>query len=323
LGSGDVAAALTLPTTLRYFWRVRGYHSEGRERLLRILSQPAAAGRITARARALNAAGYLQSIQGNHREAHELLAEALSIGRELADRPSIAFALRYLGTVAYARHDFLAASTYGEESLAIYRELGTNNDIGLSLMYLGDAILGLRDYGRAQILYQESVNLMRQENNRVALPYPLRRLGHLALLEGATEQTIALCMESLTLNMKVGEQQGSAACLVGLAVIAERSGHVDWATRLLGAADALVESIHTQLLPFDREQSSSALDRARAQLDPAAFAALWAEGRTLTLEQAVGAMRKMAMSTSVQLPHPDDNDRGWNADSRRVRGNLR
>src|SRR6266508_4585206 len=282
---GDVASALRLVTALRYFWRVRGYYNEGLDQLLRLLAHPAAAARDAVRARALNAAGYLQSVQGNRHEARELLEAALAIGRETGDRPSVAFALRYLGALANARHEYQVASAYGEESLAIYRALGATNDIAVSLMYLGDIALGQRDYDRAEMLYAESAEILRKRDNSIALAYPLRHLGHLALLRGDAERANALCQESLLLNMKVGERQGVAASLVGLSAVAVASERFDRAARLLGHAESLVEELHTQLLPFDRVQHERVLATVRARLGEAAFAAACAAGRTLTSEQ--------------------------------------
>ncbi|MBK9715130.1 MAG: hypothetical protein IPO81_28155 [Kouleothrix sp.] len=100
--SGGVAA-LRLVTALRYFWRVRGYYAEGIELLRGLLAHPTVAGGTTVRARALNAAGYLEFVRGQQARAGELLEEALSIGRSLGEGPVTAFALRYLCALANAR----------------------------------------------------------------------------------------------------------------------------------------------------------------------------------------------------------------------------
>jgi hypothetical protein len=48
-----------------------------------------------------------------------------------------------------------------------------------------------------------------------------------------------------------------------------------------------VESIHTQLLPFDREQRDQVVTIIRAQLQAAALGVAWAEGKTMTQEQVI------------------------------------
>jgi hypothetical protein len=49
----------------------------------------------------------------------------------------------------------------------------------------------------------------------------------------------------------------------------------------------LRETMGTPLPPVDRARYAHAVAAARAQFDAAAFAAAWAEGRTLPLEQAI------------------------------------
>ncbi len=58
------------------------------------------------------------------------------------------------------------------------------------------------------------------------------------------------------------------------------------AARLFGAAEALREAIATPLSPVDRSAQEQAVANVRAHLDVATFAAAWAEGRAMTLEQA-------------------------------------
>ncbi len=302
LQRGVVEPALQLTAALRYFWFVRGYHREGCERLVRTLARPEATLPTAARARALNAAGYLQWVQGNQHDAHTLLTEAVRIGRAVDPPSTLAFALCYLGAVTNANKDYRTARALLEESLTIWRRLGSHNDIGLALMFLGDAAIGQYHHDRAEAAFAESADLFRTTRNISVLPYPLRRLGYLALLRGDWAQATTLCTESLTLNNRVGDRQGVAACLVGLAAVAEVSGDRGLAAWLLGAADALVESIHTQLLPFDREQRDVVLSTIRTRLDEATFVVAWAEGRTILLEQVIRAVHALATAAHLQPP---------------------
>ena len=64
-------------------------------------------------------------------------------------------------------------------------------------------------------------------------------------------------------------------------------GQAPDAAQLYGALGMLLESMHTRLMPYDQERYDHHLADLRAQLDPAVFAAAWAEGRALTMEQAV------------------------------------
>jgi hypothetical protein len=59
------------------------------------------------------------------------------------------------------------------------------------------------------------------------------------------------------------------------------------AARLLGAAEALRVATHVPVPPVDQTDYERTVAAARAHLDEATFAAAWAEGRAMTLEQAI------------------------------------
>lgn len=301
---GGVVAALRLVTALRYFWRVRGYYAEGIDLLRGLLKHPSAAERTTVRARALNAAGYLEFVRGQQARARELLDDALSIGRALGNRPVVAFALRYLSALANAQHSHAEARAYGEESLALYRSLGATNDIAGSSMYLGDIALAQGDDDRAEALYAESVAILRMQHNSISLPYPLRHLGYLALRRGQPDEAAALCEESLQLNSAVSDQQGVAACLVGLAASAAATGRFERAAHLLGHAEALLEALQTRLLPYDRTQHERVRDTVREELGDPAFAATFAVGRAMTIAQLLAKESSEFSVSNAVLPPP-------------------
>ena len=59
------------------------------------------------------------------------------------------------------------------------------------------------------------------------------------------------------------------------------------AARLMGAAEALHEALHIPVRYCSRADHDRAVAAARAALGEEAFAAAWAEGRAMTLEQAI------------------------------------
>jgi hypothetical protein len=75
--------------------------------------------------------------------------------------------------------------------------------------------------------------------------------------------------------------------LVGLAGIAARQGDPVRAARLFGAAEALGEAASvTPSFPPTRALYERDLAAVRKQLDKEMFAAAWAEGCTMTAEEA-------------------------------------
>jgi hypothetical protein len=71
-------------------------------------------------------------------------------------------------------------------------------------------------------------------------------------------------------------------------------GHLERAARLYGAVTALRETLHTPLRPIWRAEMDRAVTAARAALGEEAFAAAWAQGRAMTLEEAVREARRDA-----------------------------
>jgi non-specific serine/threonine protein kinase len=69
--------------------------------------------------------------------------------------------------------------------------------------------------------------------------------------------------------------------------VAGARGEHTRAARLYGAADALRQAIGAPVPLFERADKASALTATRTALGPARFAAAWAEGQSLSAEDAV------------------------------------
>ena len=88
---------------------------------------------------------------------------------------------------------------------------------------------------------------------------------------------------------KEGNRQTVAFGLEGLARVVAVQGEVSWAARLWGAAETLRETSGAPIAPRERPAYESRVTAARAQLGEQPFATAWAEGRSMTPEQALAA----------------------------------
>ena len=79
--------------------------------------------------------------------------------------------------------------------------------------------------------------------------------------------------------------------LEGLADIMAIQGVVAWAARLWGAAESLHERIGNHLQPVEYASYAHAVTVARTKLGEQVFAAAWAEGRNMTLEQVLAELK--------------------------------
>jgi len=86
---------------------------------------------------------------------------------------------------------------------------------------------------------------------------------------------------------ELGDRQGLAMCLAGLAMAAAVDEDPRRAARLWGAAEALRQSIGVRSSAASRVMREQLTAIAREQLGDEVFAAAWAEGQKLTIEQAI------------------------------------
>jgi predicted ATPase/transcriptional regulator with XRE-family HTH domain/Tfp pilus assembly protein PilF len=209
------------------FWQVRGYLSEGREKLQGLLSQAALLPQLCskeAKARALNGAGTLAYRQGNHLAALSLLEDALALGNEVADKKSIALSLTGLGSVATEQGDYPAARSFHEQSLTLRRELGDKNGIANSLNNLGVLAFYQGDYPAAGSLYEQSLALRRELGDKNGIANSLNNLGLVASETGDYPSARSMHEQSLALMRELGDTWGVAYSISNLGTLAYSQG---------------------------------------------------------------------------------------------------
>jgi DNA-binding CsgD family transcriptional regulator len=97
----------------------------------------------------------------------------------------------------------------------------------------------------------------------------------------------ALHRESLDLRWAMGTKEDVAHCLANFAALAARRGQHERAARLFGAAEAVQAAIGNTLKEPERTFYEQAMATARAGLEERVFAAAWAAGQALRIDEAV------------------------------------
>ncbi len=287
LAAGEAERGLRLVAALRVFWDIEGHSAEG----LRWTERTLASGQDAppaARAGALNAAGSLCYSEGEYRKGQTYSREALSIYRELGDEVGTAWALVELGLNAMPFPDEgKEGIALCQEGLALFREAGHRPGIRYALHALGE--LGRQDgnYDLAQKAYEEGLALSREMGYILGELLELANLGTVALYRGLPEQAKALYAESLALSRELGDKKYSAMHLAAIAGPVATGGDPQAAARLLGASEALLETLGIIIPASDWSTLDRSVELAREQLDEATFEAAWAEGRAMSLEQAI------------------------------------
>jgi hypothetical protein len=86
---------------------------------------------------------------------------------------------------------------------------------------------------------------------------------------------------------EVGDKEVISYTLEVFAALIAVEGEPERAARLYGAAEALREVIGAPLPPNERPRYEREVAAARAQLDEERFRAAWAEGRAMSMEEAI------------------------------------
>jgi hypothetical protein len=113
--------------------------------------------------------------------------------------------------------------------------------------------------------------------------HALVALGGLAHFEGDLTAAQRHYIESLALFREVQGNRGVATWLGGIAGVWNAQGQPERAARLFGAAEAH----HALLTDAFRAKHKRDVRATRAALGEEAFAAAWAPGRQMSLEEAV------------------------------------
>ena len=292
---------LRLAGVLWRFWEVRGYLTEGREWLIRVLSNDATTTQTArderrrvvqrARAEALNGAARLAYFLGDYTGARPLIEQSVALFREVGDKANLALALSNLGFVLMNLEDLVPVQAAFEESLAIRRELGDKGGIATGLTNVGLMAAHSGDYRRAWSLLEEGLSLYNELGDKEGRAYTIRHLGFTAHSQGDFKRAETLLRESLMLFWEQGNKRVVAECLAELAAITgaqrQHQESARRAARLFGAAQALYEALGAAVWDINRPLFDRDLATARAQLDEEIWQNAYQEGQALTIDEAI------------------------------------
>jgi non-specific serine/threonine protein kinase len=291
---------LRLATALFWFWRNVGYWSEGHAWLEEGLTSTADVA-LAIRAKALAAAAWLAWRAGKYERAIALAEEGLFFCKEVSDRENGALCLLCLSNVASDRGDYEQAKRFAEEWLGLSSTLENKYYTCLAFVALGGVARYQGHYDQAISLHEQALTMSRDQGYPLLSAWSLRHLGMDQLRRGVYGRAAEYYKQSLSLCKEVGNRWVPVEGLSGLSSLACIAQQYERAARLFGAATRLHEALGFRFKPADQECYDHHMVIARTRLGEAAFAAAWAEGRAMTLDQALDYA--LAWSESVESAH--------------------
>ena len=226
--------------------------------------------------------------------ARAALERSLEIHRDLGSKMGVAHAALLLGNVAFLEGDRAAAQALYEESLAINRTLGNLQKTGHALWCLARSEIGQDDRAQVHARLEECVALFRAMKDPWGLSAALALAGSAALQAAEYVQARPLLAEHLRLVEQMGMRRSAPWALRCFGRLAAEQG--EWAKAIQLLAAGSLGSVPTAAAAPDEEtdagsllspEEAQAAAAARQALGPKASAAAWAEGRTMTMEEAI------------------------------------
>jgi non-specific serine/threonine protein kinase len=298
----QIASGLRLAGALVRFWRVRGYGSEGLgwlagfmahaeaqtlDEMLGVEGTNGGAVPASVRARAVFGAGMLANGLGDQRQAVPWLERAVVLYHAAGEPIGAVHALSALAGVAYDQGEVRDALTRYHECAALARAAYDQGELARALGNMGEMYYHLDDLAQAAEHYEEALAVARRSGRVEVEAGQLGNLGNVARRQGDLQRAAVLHRQALELKRGLGYRRQIAITLEDLAALAVVEGRMEWAARLLGAATELRATIGSpQPVPEWKVSEQTAM-AARAKLGEEAWAAAFAAGRALLLEQAI------------------------------------
>jgi predicted ATPase/class 3 adenylate cyclase len=255
----------------------------------------------------LAVAGSVKILLGDPAGALAAIEESLNIARASGDKYGLGIALGMLAQFSsMVNHDFEAARAYEAEGLALLS--GHENSWGAIQFFFASARdASLRgDYPAARARFVKSLPMFQQIGDEHRVNMIQSELAHLERYEGHYQLAEAAYRKTILVWQQLGHRAAVAHQLESFASVAKAQEQAERAARLFGAAESLREKINIPMSPQERLEYDREVSDLRQAMDEKLFASLWAEGRALTMEQAIvyaseSDHRQAAGSHSVPL----------------------
>jgi tetratricopeptide (TPR) repeat protein len=282
--------ALQLAVALSRFWYLRSNVSEGCSWLAQALAHTLGEQTVI-RGKALIGAGRLAWLQGDLERATNFATEGLELFRWLADLPNTARILNLLGAIELYKCELHQAQLLFEQALVLNRQVNNPSGIAVNLLDLGLVATYQQNYSQAKLLLEESLTMRYLQQDPANIGVCLANLGINEHYWGNPSKAAAYYREAISISLSQRDIEHVSVCLEGLAAILVAKGDnqksLQSAACLFGAAQTFRNILGIPIPQVDQPYYESSLSQLRSQLKEAAVSAAWAEGRAMSVEQAV------------------------------------
>jgi predicted ATPase/transcriptional regulator with XRE-family HTH domain len=286
---GEAEIAARTGWALWLYWWLRGQLRHGRRCVEAALEHPLSP---PVRARALLTVSALAFAQGDLESCARTWPMSYDVARAIEDPVALVGAAAGIGLVHLATGDLAAAGTRFREAIACGEPVGRDAEwcVALAHLWLGTVELVGGDPTAASVHLSRGLASARRRGDRLATYIGLFNLSQAAIAQGDLALARRHLEEGMLLSQETGDLANLAYFLDELAVVEAGQGQHSRVGVLLGAAQALRETVGSNVygyyLPDDALRLNAA-EQARAALGEDGFDDVVDTGRALSPEEVV------------------------------------
>jgi tetratricopeptide (TPR) repeat protein len=220
-------------------------------------------------------------------EAAEHAEECHAIFTEIDDLLGRSIAYMNMARVAQARGDYETSEKFFGLLKAKMKEAPVSLMTGMTYLGVG---YGERGRGRLDVArrhFEEGLKVFTQLRHKGFMSVMHSEMGHIDRIQGRTTEAEQIYRETILNFQELGNRPAVAHQLECFAAIAIAKEEPERAVKLFGAAEALREVVNSQMTEWERVEYGQSMAQLRPMLPEAEFNVLWAEGRAMTMEQAI------------------------------------
>jgi non-specific serine/threonine protein kinase len=241
--------------------------------------------------------GIIEQERGKLDRAVAFYKQGLALAQNAGDLLFISLAGGNLGDLFLEQGDYEKAQPLLDQALEIDERLQFRFGLASALISSGVLYLHQGDYVRAEQFFEKSTSVSRDLGLKWQLSFNSFLFGLIALLRNDYLPATSWFREYFETGRVFEEEASLCRFLMGMSAVAGGINHPDRCAKLLGAAQAIIETSDFRMHQFDRAEFDRHIQIARGQLGEVTFDMHSNEGRTMTREQAI----QFAMETKLPL----------------------
>ena len=281
-------ARCRLYSLLGWLYVTMGEHKKGRAATEQAIALSEKGSDVALTARAYTVLSLSCGFMGDFANAFPASEKAESIAREHDLTAELAFVCATRGQLEFlGRGDLPSAMKHTQEAADLAHKAGyiwasTFVDIGLGHM---SALMG--DMETARAAFGRSAETAKRLGNKRGVLSSQSDFAHILRQHGELDEALASYKDVLPKWKDLGHRAAVAHVMECTAFILVKKEEPERAANLLAAANALRETIDSEMTQIEKEEHAKEISALQGLLGEAEFKKGWDQGRKLTMDEAI------------------------------------